>query len=310
MTGFGGAIAAQQRLADSPLVSVVVPTDGSRPEVVDAVRSVLADSEDGIPVEIIVVADGVRSDYIDAAVGSDPRVTLVSGPVAMGAAYCRNEGVRRACGRVVAFLDDDDLWLAGRAKALNQYMDDEGFVLASYVRRTRLHVVDVVPDRPPAPGEHLSEFLFRRGLRSRSSFLQTSGLAASRDVALAVGFRPLLSRHQDYDFLLRAVYEHSAVFHFVDEVTAEWRVDQPRGSAFRHPSWMTSRAWCVSNPAIFSARGRGSFLASVVGEAAAAEGRRWIALRCAVESMVRGRPSLAEVLLAFYWPVRGRRRSK
>jgi hypothetical protein len=175
------------------------------------------------------------------------------------------------------------------------------------VRRRTAHGVDVVPDRPPLEGEHLSEFLFRRGLRHRPAYLQTSGLAASRDVALAVSFPPLLSRHQDYHFLLTAVYVHGANLTFIDQVLGEWRVDQPRGTSFRAPAWRTSRAWCLSNPAFFTRRGRGSFLASVVNQAAADDGHRWIALRCAVESVVRGQPSFAELLVAFYRPLRGKR---
>jgi len=288
-------------------VSVVIPTQGSRYELLEAVQSILADDAANVTKEIIVIVDGVHSDVTLHAASLDLRVRVVTTPLSMGAAFCRMEGIRRASGQIVAFLDDDDLWLPGRAQALQKHAGKSNIVIASYVRRRTKHGVDIVPHRPPAHDEHLSEFLFRRGFRYRASFLQTSGLAASRDVALAVGFPPLLSRHQDYFFLLQAVYGHGATFVFVDQVLGEWRLEQPRGTSFRTPSWRTSRAWCLSNPVLFSSRGRGSFLASVVNQAAADDGHRWIALRCAVESVVRGRPSISELIVAFCRPFRGKR---
>jgi hypothetical protein len=293
----------------APLISVVIPTDGRRPQLLEAVQSVLADGHSDTPIEVIVVADGVDSSHVAEVSRLDgTRVEVL--PMAMGAALCRNRGIDLARGSLVAFLDDDDLWVLGKARVLSGFSAETGLVIAGRVRRQGPVFDDVVPDRPPRKDEHLSDFLFTRGFRGRASFLQTSGLAATQDVARAVRFRPLLSRHQDYDFLLRAVHAHGAHFTFVDEVIGEWRVDEPRGSTFRHPSWRASAAWCHEAADLFTPRARGAFLTCVVGEAAAAAGERRAALRTAYDGVRSGRPSLPELILGLYWPIRGRRRGQ
>lgn len=290
----------------APFLSVVIPTDGRREELIDAVRSVVADSGD-IAVEIIVVSDGTPTEIVEKAAAIDECVKVVRLPLALGASSARAAGIARASGSMIAFLDDDDLWLAGRTALLELFAGRERLVLAGCVRRRTPEAVDVVPSRAPGAKEHLSEFLFSRGFRYEANFLQTSGLAASADVAREVGFAALLPRHHDYDFVLRAVYGHRAEFQFLDAVVAEWRVEQARGSAFRHPSWQASQAWCLANAGLFSPRGRGSFLICVAARAAALQACRRGAWSCLLAAIRQGRPSLTEVLLGLYWTVLGRR---
>jgi glycosyltransferase involved in cell wall biosynthesis len=59
-------------------------------------------------VELIVVDDGSTPRIESAALGSDPRITLVRSETNLGAAGARNQGIARARGEWVAFLDDDD----------------------------------------------------------------------------------------------------------------------------------------------------------------------------------------------------------
>jgi len=96
-------------LAGRPLFSVVVPTRGRAPFLAEAVASVLAQTCTDL--ECIVVADG---DGELGALPADPRLRLVRRPQRGGAAAARNSGIQASRGRMVAFLDDDDVYLPDR----------------------------------------------------------------------------------------------------------------------------------------------------------------------------------------------------
>lgn len=94
-----------------PLFSVVMPAYDTAATVEGAIRSVLQQTERRF--ELLVVDDGSRDDTADRAERSgDPRVRVVR-QENRGAAAARNEGIRLSTGRLVAFIDSDDLWLPG-----------------------------------------------------------------------------------------------------------------------------------------------------------------------------------------------------
>lgn len=98
-------------MSDAPLFSVVMPAYDTAATVEDAIRSVLEQTEPSF--ELLVVDDGSRDDTADRAARSgDDRVRVVR-QANRGAAAARNEGIRLSTGRLVAFVDSDDLWLPG-----------------------------------------------------------------------------------------------------------------------------------------------------------------------------------------------------
>jgi hypothetical protein len=93
----------------SPTVSVVIPTYNRPALLAEAIASVLAQTVDDL--EVVVVDDGGPE---PAVVPDDPRVVLLRHEVNQGKAAAVNAGIERSTGRIVAFLDDDDLWLPRR----------------------------------------------------------------------------------------------------------------------------------------------------------------------------------------------------
>ncbi|MBO4864601.1 MAG: glycosyltransferase family 2 protein [Eubacterium sp.] len=95
------------------MVSVIIPCHNNRGEVGHAVTSVLKQTYDKI--EVIVVDNGSSEPLtLSEAYLSDPRVRVLTFKEPLGAAGARNEGVKAAKGRYVAFLDADDYWEADK----------------------------------------------------------------------------------------------------------------------------------------------------------------------------------------------------
>jgi glycosyltransferase involved in cell wall biosynthesis len=97
-------------------ISVVMPVFQRQDSGGRALRSALAQGIDGL--EVVVVDDGSDPAFaIPDDLARDPRVRLVRQARNAGAAAARNRGVREASGEWIAFLDSDDLWLAGKLPA-------------------------------------------------------------------------------------------------------------------------------------------------------------------------------------------------
>lgn len=95
----------------APDLTVVIPARDAALTIEAAVASVLA-SADGL-LEVVIVDDGSRDDGAALAAALDPRVRVLRTP-GRGPAAARNAGLDAARGALVAFLDADDRWVAGR----------------------------------------------------------------------------------------------------------------------------------------------------------------------------------------------------
>ena len=101
----------------APYFSVVIPTYNRASLIADAVRSVMAQTFEDF--EVIVVDNG-STDETESVVTqlADERVVYVRQPGSGSPASPRNNGLGRARGAWVAFLDSDDLWLPGKLRAV------------------------------------------------------------------------------------------------------------------------------------------------------------------------------------------------
>lgn len=96
-----------------PLVSVIIPTHNRAEMLNRAIRSVLNQTFEDF--EMIVVSDGSK-DNTEQVVKSfdDSRIRFLKHETLRGASAARNTGLRAAQGEYIAFLDDDDEWMANK----------------------------------------------------------------------------------------------------------------------------------------------------------------------------------------------------
>lgn len=210
-------------LRHDPLVSVVIPTRDRPALLRDALGSVGGQRYDNW--EAVVVNDGGQDvapvlASLPAAVGG--RIRLLNLRGGRGAASARNRAIGEARGDVVAFLDDDDL-----------YLPDHLSTLAAEMRGTR---IPFVYTRSSAVEERLVEGRreeIRRGtqheyrvsnlmLRVRN-LIPTAGWGVRRECFELLGaFDDALACAEDWDMLLR--FSNSFALHMVPQVTTEIRV--------------------------------------------------------------------------------------
>ena len=187
-------------ITDPPPVSVVIATR-DRPEMLREALAAVREQTYAGPVETIVVYDQEEPDESLASDGDRP-VRVVANDHKPGLAGARNSGVAAASGDLVAFCDDDDLWLPGKLAAQVPLLADPAVDVVSCGIRVRHDGTD--HDRVLDRGR----VTFRDLLRDRHTELHPSTLVVRRsafdarigpvDESVPGGFG------EDYEFLLRA----------------------------------------------------------------------------------------------------------
>jgi len=146
-----------------PLLSVVIPAWNRAHLVCDAIESALGQTvsaertavRSGRLVEVIVVDDGSSdgtAGILENRFGSS--IHLLRMPGRRGVGPARNAGIARASGDFLAFLDSDDLWLAGKLEA-------------------ELEVLELFPDAEAVVSDSLT---FVEGQRSDRTWFALNGL--------------------------------------------------------------------------------------------------------------------------------------
>lgn len=204
--------AAPAAAAESPRVSVVMPTFNSAAWLARALDSILAQDYPAERVQIVVVDDDSRDRSVPIAASyarRHPDMQVLRQAENAGPAAARNRGLRVCRGELIAFLDSDDTWapdkLSRQVAAYRadpelglihcgaRFVDEDGEEIAGWSRRSR-----------PAQGDILLEFVC-------DFFLITSAVMVPRRCLDAVGhFDPSLRVGEDNELFLRLLARYRA----------------------------------------------------------------------------------------------------
>jgi glycosyltransferase involved in cell wall biosynthesis len=288
-----------------PSVSVVVPTHDRPALLRETLRSIADQKYDG-PLETLVVFD--RADPDEGLSEEFPELDLraVRNTRTPGLAGSRNTGILLASGDLVAFCDDDDVWLPGKLDAqVGAFGDEPAAELVSTSIVVRFEDSDSV--RLAGTGRVELGHL----LRSRMAMLHSSTLLFRR--AALVDRIGLIDEQipgamsEDWDILIRAARRRPIVH--VDEplVRVLWG-----SSSFFTQRWdlkLSSHEWMLAqHPDILGdAVGAGRVLGQMAF-AEAAMGRRRAAVRRSTAALRRNwrepRALLALLVVAGVSPAR------
>jgi len=258
----------------SDLVSVVITTY-KRPHLVTrAIQSALAQTLENF--EVIVVVDGPDPEA-EAVLDQieHPKFRFIVLPQNVKLAGARNAGVKEAQGTWVAFLDDDDEWLPNKLELQLKVAQASEYcypIVSSRILNKTPKGDFVWPRRFPKPSEHLSDYLF-----VRSFFLQGEGFIlpstyfTKRELLVK---RPFVhNKHEDYDWLLKAVDSEDAGVEYVSDVTAVWHshTEVGRQRLGQIKNWKYSLEWIQSARAFVTPRAYASYVLIYVGSQAAGQ---------------------------------------
>ena len=182
------------------LVSVIIPTYGCRGHLKESIDSVLAQSYKAL--EIIVVDDNPsnseareKTEAIMESFSSLSSVIYIKHKENRNGAAARNTGIRLSKGDFIAFLDDDDSFFPSKLEEQVNYLNTHSDLEAVYcwaVNNGRNYSPSSYEGRP------MKEMLMLQ------TCMYTPCLMFRRQPLLSIGgFDEALTRHQDYDLLLR-----------------------------------------------------------------------------------------------------------
>lgn len=118
------------------LVSIIMPTFNSGATVGESVESIMAQTYRNW--ELLISDDGSTDDTVDiveAYAQKDERILLFKLDSNSGAGEARNNSIRKAQGRYIAFCDSDDMWMPTKLEKQLEFMQSNNyqFVFASYL---------------------------------------------------------------------------------------------------------------------------------------------------------------------------------
>lgn len=177
-----------------PLISVVIPVYNGQQFIGRALESVLSQSYSNI--EILVIDDASEDKTIRKVKKyKDKRIELIRNVLNCGPAASRNIGLKKSRGKLIAFLDADDVWhpykLEKQMRALTSRVDGAYTKCRVMVRGEHKKVI--IPT-----SKHRSQGIYRE------SYIKTPSVLVRKTCVNKVrGFDEKLQVCEDWDFFMR-----------------------------------------------------------------------------------------------------------
>lgn len=182
-------------------VSVIIPTYKNRGRLVKSIESVLSQDYPGL-IEVIVVDDNNPDspERKNTEVAMDifldnPKVKYIRHLKNLNGSAARNTGLNNSSGSLIAFLDDDDIFLKNKLTKQVEYLKSHPDVSAVYCHAQRRNNIF---------SPLIIEGNGTRQILLLESNFQTSTLLFRRNALTRInGFDESFIRHQDYELMLR-----------------------------------------------------------------------------------------------------------
>lgn len=118
-------------MKDYGLVSIITPTWNCAPFICETIKSVLAQTYKDWE---LIISDDCSTDntykVVEPYLAMDSRIKYIRNNHNSGAAVTRNNALRIAKGRWIAFLDSDDLWLPEKLEHQVRFMEKNNYTFS------------------------------------------------------------------------------------------------------------------------------------------------------------------------------------
>lgn len=200
----------------TPQVSIVIPTYNRANTIIPTLESVFAQTFTDY--EIIVIDDGSTDDTEQVLAPYMENIRYIK-QLNQGSAAARNHGMQLAEGKLIAFLDSDDLWKPDKLAAQVTYMDAHPTIGMSYTYYLR--VTDDLTPIELIDGQDRQGRIYRDLLRGCE--IDTSTVMMRDTVRQVVGaFDITFDLMQDVDYWIR-IAQHFEIG-IIPEILTAYRV--------------------------------------------------------------------------------------
>jgi hypothetical protein len=213
-------------------------------------------------------------------------------------------GVTESRGQVITFLDDDDTWVPEKLERQLALWQAARVTKRHALVSCRVSVTNedgkrlaTLPIRLIAPQERYASYQFRRtSVAFGEGGMHTSTLMCDRELLDLEPWDLQLSRHQDWDWLLRVDERHDVAIRMCPDALVNVAVADAR-SISRSGDWPASLSWVERRSAQLTAREGGDFLLCHTATIAFRAGSRRGGLISAARALRSGRPGLTAWLV-------------
>ena len=216
-------------LENFPKVSVVIPVYNGAGFVFDALDSVFY--QDYPNMEVIVINDCSTDDTLMVLNSYPHPIKVITNKNNEGASYTRNQGIREACGKFIAFLDADDIWVKNKlTQQIKLLLDHQnvGLIygkskLTTYVNSEKIDIDEFINGSNYELKSLKDVFL--------NPYFSTSTIVVKTALCMAVGlFKEELKTAEDVDFVLE-IASKAPVIKMNSVLSSTRRLENSLGSA-------------------------------------------------------------------------------
>ncbi len=215
----------------TPSISIIVPLYNKEHTIRNTLETVLTQSYTDY--EIIVINDG-STDQSAAKVAeiNDNRINLVCQSNA-GVSSARNNGIMRAKGKWILFLDADDTLMPDALKTfMDNIIDDETIVAANFLVKTPTEQYKFLPVKKSGIYNHAEIY---KAWAFKRLFLRTGSFIIPTDIAQKEPYNESLLRFEDLDFLFRS-FSHARI-KFIPDIVMAYETSFADASKINQQKW-------------------------------------------------------------------------
>lgn len=203
-------------IEDNYLVSIIMPSYNSENSIEESIASVISQSYSKW--ELLITDDLSTDNTIDIInryAREDVRIKLFESKENGGAGKARNNSIKNAKGRFIAFLDSDDLWLPEKLQKQIYFMLENkyAFTYTGYQKFTSKEDLGVI--NPPLSTSY-KQLLYSNVIGCLTAIYDTEIIEKQ--------YMPLIRKRQDMGLWLSILKKISKAY-CLNEVLAKYRVD-------------------------------------------------------------------------------------
>ena len=205
---------------EQELVTAIITTHNRLDLLKRAIDSVFAQTYSNI--ELIVVDDASTDSTSEYCTQQPLHYIFIPKEESKGGNYARNQGIRAAKGKYVAFLDDDDYWLPTKIEKQVALIESKDCELVHCGRRLEIIKGDRVTYRDLLPNPLENGDMHKKILLTICT--TTTNILVKRKALFEVGlFDENLRFWQEYELTIRLAQRKP--FYFVNEVLSVYRIN-------------------------------------------------------------------------------------